>query len=241
MNKGHFKTTRPVASLKQGRNDWYRIKNEANAAEIYIYDEIGFFGVMASDFVRELNSLDVAEITLHISSPGGEVFDGIAIYNALRDHKAKITVSIDSLAASAASFIALSGETVKIAKSATMMVHKAHGLCIGNSDDMRKLADQMDKLNESIAGIYSDKTNDSVESWLKLMTDETWFNAEEALAYGLADEIIHTKGSKETEDKWDLSVFNYADRNTAPGPPIKVQNAMFDYDHDSLLQALKQL
>lgn len=237
FSKDRFKTARPVASLRQGRNDWYKIKNEdklGRFAEIYIYDEIGFFGVTASDFVDELNAIDTQEIRLHINSPGGEVFDGIAIYEALRNHKATVTSQIDALAASAASYIALAGDTVTIAKPGTMMVHNAHGICIGNSDDMRKLADRMDKLNDIIADIYAEKTGDDREFWRNMMTEETWFNAEEALGVGLVDEIKDSKNKSDTENKWDLSVFNYQSRKEAPTPPKRTS-----FDADQIRQALE--
>ena len=95
-----FKTARPLARLQAGRTDWYRIENSAeNGAEIYIYDEIGYVGVSAKDFVKDLNAIKTSEITLHLDTPGGDVYDGITIYNAIRDHKSHVTVVVDSMAA----------------------------------------------------------------------------------------------------------------------------------------------
>jgi ATP-dependent protease ClpP protease subunit len=135
------------ASLRNGRRDWYRITNlaEANSATIHVYDEIGYFGVTASDFVNEVKALQVDSITLHVNSPGGEVFDGIAIYNALRNHPANVTVIVDALAASIASVIAMAGDTVIMEPTAQLMIHDGHGICVGNAADMHATADLLDK------------------------------------------------------------------------------------------------
>ena len=111
--------------MADSRRAWYEIRGKkgADEADVYIYDEIGFWGITAQDFVNELKEITAAVINLHINSPGGEVFDGIAIYNTLKAHSATINVFIDSLAASSASFIAQAGERVVMAKSATMMIH----------------------------------------------------------------------------------------------------------------------
>src|SRR4026209_2051548 len=109
MFRPHMKTARPVADLRAGRKDWYRIENSAgnDTTEIYIYDEIGYFGVTAADFVRELQNIRTSNIDLHLNTPGGDVFDGVAIYNALLNHRAHVNTYVDSLAASAGSFIAM--------------------------------------------------------------------------------------------------------------------------------------
>ncbi len=133
---------RPIA--RAGRADWYKIHNFTTTetgtvvSETYIYDEIGYFGTTASDFVRELKSIKADQIDLHISSPGGEVYDGLAIYETIKQHPAKVTVKIDSLAASAASVIAMAGDVVEIGRNAEMMVHDGMVLVLGNADDLRK-------------------------------------------------------------------------------------------------------
>ena len=173
---------------------WYEIKNAAaGSAEVWIYEQIGadFFseGVSAKDFVREISALNVKQLDVHINSPGGSVFDGQAIYNALRSHPAKVTSYVDGLAASIASVIALAGDSVVMAASAIMMIHDPVGGAYGSSADMRKMADILDVVAGTIAGVYEAKTGKPAAEITAAMADETWFSAEEAVAFGLADEI----------------------------------------------------
>ncbi len=173
----------------EGRG-WYSIKNVSDTeTEIFIYDYIGEFGVSANDFVRELADIRASKITLRINSPGGDVFDGIAIYNACKRHRAEMSVFIDGVAASAASFIAMAGDTVMMMPHSQMMIHEAHGLVIGPADDMRKMADFLDKWSDNIAGIYAEKAGGPVEGWRNRMREETWFSDQEAVDLGLADGI----------------------------------------------------
>ena len=233
----NLKTTRSLVNLRAGRNDWFRIENKAaaNTAEVYIYDEIGYFGTTADDFIKELQNLTQTKIDLHLNTPGGEVFDGIAIYNALKNHDAEVTVYVDALAASAGSFIAMAGDTVIIEKTAQMMIHDAMSLAIGNSTDIRELADRLDNMSNTIAGIYADKTGGSVEDWRNKMSAETWFNAQEAVGAGLADSI--NGQATKTENTFDLSIFAYAGRDKAPAP---VENKTeLDFDPSNFRAALK--
>lgn len=215
-----LKTARPIAKLRQGRNDWYRFENLANdptTSNVYIYDEIGYFGVTAQDFVRDLQQVDAEKINLHLNTPGGEVFDGIAIYNALRSHKAEVTVHIDALAASIGSVIAMAGDRVIMAKNATMMIHDASGMVVGNAQDMREVADLLDKTSDNIASMYADRVEGTdQESWRDLMRAETWFSSAEALKAGLVDEIVDPRDSGKND--WDLSIFSYSGRDSAPDP-----------------------
>jgi len=170
---------------------WYRIANvAADSVEIGLYDEIGMYGVSASDFVSELQAVDTGRITLRINSPGGDVFDGLAILNSLRNHRAVIDVVVDGLAASAASFIAQAGDTVKMSPNSVMMIHEASGVCLGNASDMRELADLLDKTSANIANIYSRRSGRSAEEHRAAMRDETWYTDREAVDAGLADSVI---------------------------------------------------
>lgn len=188
----------PFADLRGARRagaDELRVTNaKADEAEIYLYGEIGFWGVTAADFQRELALVTAKHINLHVNSPGGEVFDGIAIYTLLREHEASVTTYIDGLAASAASFIALAGDRVVIAKSAHMMIHEAMGLAWGYASDLRRQADVLDRLTESIAEIYEDRAGGTVSQWRAAMAEETWYTAAEAVAAGLADEVSGEDG-----------------------------------------------
>lgn len=168
---------------------WYSIVNRDDEAEIHIYDEIGMWGVAASDFIRDLAAIKAPRMSLRINSPGGDVFDGIAIFNAVQRHKAEVTVYVDGIAASAASFIAMAGDRVLMSPHSQMMIHEASGLVMGPAEDMRKMADVLDKSSENIAAIYAGKAGGTVEEWRQRMKDETWLSDREAVALGLADAI----------------------------------------------------
>lgn len=168
--------------------DWYRIVNatDGDTAEVWVYDEIGW-DVESGPFARDLAALTARHITVRMNTPGGSVFDGLAIYNALLSHPAKVTVQVDGLAASAGSFIAQAGDEVIMGRNAQMMIHDAAGLAIGNANDMRDMADLLDKVSDNIASIYHDRAGGTVAAWRERMRDETWYSAEEAVKAGLAD------------------------------------------------------
>lgn len=169
---------------------WYTITNLSKAeTEIFLYDEIGMWGITAGDFINELRDIKAGTISLRINSPGGDVFDGIAIYNAVSRHPATVNVFIDGIAASAASFIAMAGDTVTMMPHSQMMIHEAHGLVIGPAADMRKMADILDKSSDNIASIYAEKAGGTIEEWRAKMSAETWFSDQEAVDAGLADGV----------------------------------------------------
>ncbi|MDC0728559.1 ClpP-like prohead protease/major capsid protein fusion protein [Phytobacter diazotrophicus] len=179
---------RPKASAKS--NSWFRMKAlAADEAEIYIYDEIGFWGVTARQFVSDLQALgDVSHINLHINSPGGDVFEGIAIFNALKFHGAAITVHIDGIAASMASVIAMVGNPVIMPENTMMMIHKPWGFAGGDANDMRDYADLLDKMESVLIPAYAEKTGKSAEEIAAMLEDETWMNGSECVAQGFADQ-----------------------------------------------------
>ena len=213
----------------QGRTDWYRITDRLQAkdedgggtyAEVMIYDEVGYFGVTAQDFMVDLKAITAPKISLRINSPGGEIFDGIAIFNCLQSHPANVTVYVDSLAASIASVIAMAGDRVVMQPHSQMMIHEGAGMCIGDAADMRELADLLDRSSDNIAAIYSEKAGGTVKQWRDRMRAETWYTAAEAVAAGLADEAAKPKKATPmpVDNSWDLSVFRYPGRNAAPAP-----------------------
>lgn len=210
-----FRTTRLITNLRQGRNDWYSITAKAGApAQVAIYDEIGFFGVTAKDFINDLNGVQ-GDIELHLSSPGGEVFDGLDIYAALQRREGTVSIVVDSLAASIASVIAMAASPghLKMAKNASLMIHDGFGMGIGNAADMRALADLLDKTSDNIASIYADRTGKPADTWRDAMKAETWYSAQEAVDAGLADSIA---GAEKVTNEWDLSVFsNWNPQNAA--------------------------
>lgn len=169
---------------------WYSIKNIGrDEAEVFIYDEIGGWGISASEFMNDFSAIKAKSINLRINSPGGDVFDGVAIYNAIRRQDATVNVYVDGLAASAASFIAMAGDTVTMSPKSQMMIHDAWGLVVGPADDMRKMADMLDKTSDNIASIYADRAGGTVAEWRARMREETWLSDAEAVAVGLADGI----------------------------------------------------
>lgn len=178
------------ANVRSGRR-WYAISNAVGeVAQVRIYDEIGFFGITAEDFARDLEAITAPEILVAISSPGGDVFDGIAIYNALRMHPARVTARVDSLAASAAAFVVQAGDRRVMLGGSQMMVHEAWGLAIGNAADMRETAELLERQSDVIAGILASRSGRDVSDMRALMQSETWLTPDEAVAQGLADEIV---------------------------------------------------
>ncbi len=171
--------------------NWYSIQAKAGAksADISIYDEIGYFGVTAKQFIGDLKALDVDTLKLSINSPGGAVFDALAMYNALRQHPANVEVTIMGVAASAASLVAMAGDTIIMPDNAFMMIHNPLNFAYGNADDLREMADVLDKIGASLVATYAARTG-KPEDEIKAMLDaETWLNAEEAVLHGFADEL----------------------------------------------------
>jgi ATP-dependent Clp endopeptidase proteolytic subunit ClpP len=169
---------------------WYGFRAQSKGAEIVIYDEIGAFGIPAKAFLDDLKALGpIAELTVRINSPGGSVFDGVAIYNALKRHDAAITVWIDGIAASIASMIAMAGDEVVMPENAMLMVHDPSGLVMGTAADMRAMAEALDKMTTGMVAAYRDKSGRSDAEIEALMRNETWLSAEEAVAFGLADRV----------------------------------------------------
>ncbi|MCC7416145.1 MAG: Clp protease ClpP [Acidobacteria bacterium] len=178
---------------------WFSIRASARdprAAEIFIYGDIGesWWGesVTAADFVRELAALDVDVLTVRINSYGGSVSDGIAIYNAIKRHKADVTVAIDGVACSIASLIAMSGDSVEMAENALLMIHAPWGAAMGNSATMREYADLLDTWAQAMATSYAAKTGRPADEMLALLTDgaDHWYTAAEASDEGFVDLVV---------------------------------------------------
>ena len=171
--------------------NWYSITNKHNdVLDISIHDEIGLWGVSAKDFISDLkSSADVKSINLSIHSPGGSVLDGLAMYNALKAHPAKVYAHVDGLAASAASFILMAGDSISMPEDAFIMIHNAHGGVFGDAEEMREMANVVEKLQDSIVNIYEKRTGKESEDIRDMMKDETWMNANDALEHGFIDTI----------------------------------------------------
>jgi ATP-dependent Clp endopeptidase proteolytic subunit ClpP len=180
----------------------------ADTAEILIYDEIGYWGVTAQDFKTALDGITASTINVRINSPGGDVFDGLAIYNSLKAHPATINTFVDGWAASAASFIMLAGDTVSMAENSMAMIHKAWSVGIGNADDMLALNGVLNKIDAQIAGMYAAKTGKTPDECLAAMAAETWFTAAEAKEFGLVDAVAPDNPGSDQETADDEATSN---------------------------------
>jgi len=168
--------------------NWYSICALNEGAEISIYDEIGAYGVSAKAFLADLGKLpDATPLTLRLNSPGGSVFDAVAIYNALQRHAGIVTVSIDGIAASAASYIAMAGDEIIMPENAFLMIHDPSGMVMGTAADMRAMAEALEKIGASLLRGYAAKSGKPEKDIAKLMAKETWLDAAEALEMGFAD------------------------------------------------------
>ena len=204
---------------------WYSIEaaastGETKRAKVLIYGAIGgWIGVNAAAFAREVAALDVDEIELHVNSPGGAAWDGIAIMNTLRQHKAHVVGHVDGMAASAASAIAMGCDELVMARGSQLMIHEASGGAWGPAAYMRKTADILDKLSNNYAGIYAARAGGAKDEWRARMLDETWYDADEAVAAGLADRTDDdTEADVDAMAAFDLTMFVYAGREVAPPP-----------------------
>ena len=188
--------------------NWYSICALDAGAELSIYDEIGAYGVSAKAFLADLGKLpDATPLTLRLNSPGGSVFDAVAIYNALQRHTGTVTVTIDGIAASAASYIAMAGDEIVMPENAFLMIHDPSGMVMGTAADMRSMAEALDKIGGSLRRGYAAKTGKPEDEIAALMARETWLDATEALEMGFADTL---SGPVRIAASFDVSRFRNA-------------------------------
>lgn len=183
--------------------------DDQGVATLRLYDPIdswgGDWGVSAKEFADALAAIpDATEIRLHINSPGGEVYDAIAILNALRSHPARIVAVVEGIAASAASFIATGADELQMSPNTELMIHDAWGIAIGPAETMHETGDKLDRISNNIASIYAAKAGGTVESWRAAMLAETWYSADEAVAAGLADSVASPQAAQDApaSDRW---------------------------------------
>jgi len=181
----------------------FEIKNAADAdtSELYIYGDVGWYDITASMVAETLNAITAKTLVVHVNSMGGEVFEGVAIHNLLRDYAkkngARIVVRVDALAASIASVISMAGDDIVMAKNALMMIHRASGGCWGDAEDMLAMAQVLETLEASmIVPSYRSHSKLSVDELLELMKAETWMNADDAVKYGFATQIGDDTGTE---------------------------------------------
>lgn len=216
---------------------FYNILQNDNFVEIYLYGDVGEWSeVNMLEFKAKLSEIDNnAEMNIHISSYGGEVLEGLTIGSLIKQHKGKTIAYIDSWACSIASIIACSCDVVRMYNSSTMMIHNALCGVIGNAEQLRKQADTLDKISDSLKSVYLEKSNGKLdfEMITKLMNEETWLNAEECIEYGLCDEIIEvTKDMVAYFDKGILDKYKNV--------PDFIKNAIAEHDNKELLDKLNK-
>ena len=171
---------------------WYNLKKaEADKpGELSIFDDIGAYGVSAKNFLNDLRGIEADTVNLEINSPGGDLFAGLAIYNGLRASGKKINVKVLGLAASAASLVAMAGDTIEMPENTFMMVHKALTGTVANADGLREMAELLDKLDRGIVATYAKRTGKPEGEIAALLNAETWMTAQEAVDAGFATAVI---------------------------------------------------
>ncbi len=212
---------------------WYRITNATapDEAELMLYDEIGgWYGATADQFIADLRGITAPNLRVRINSPGGSVFEGIAIANALRSHPGTVVMQVDSVAASIASVIAMAGDRVEMAPNAMLMIHEASGVCLGNASDMDEMARLLALISDNIADAYVAKAGGTREQWREAMRAETWYLPEDAVTAGLADEALTIPKTGEPVEPepdevepdmqraWDMAAYGYAGPQQAQAP-----------------------
>ena len=172
------------------QREWYKIKNKSSeVSDIYLFNDIGTFGITAQSFIDEIKEYEDRELNIHINSLGGEVFEGMAIYSIIQRRTSKTTVYIEGIAASIASVIALAADEVIMSENSLLMIHNAWGGTQGEAKDMRKQAEILEKITNEIAEVYVKKTKIPYNEIVEMMDEETWLTAEEAVALGFVDSI----------------------------------------------------
>ncbi len=215
---------------KGKRGSWYSMVAAGDdRAEIHIYDQIGADwlgeGITAKSFIEDLQQYRDRELDVHINSPGGAVFEGVAIYNALARHEPRVDVSIDGMALSIASVIAMAGDHIRIAENGLMMIHDPWTQAVGNAADFRREADTLDKVAAGMVSSYQTRTGLDREQIAGLMAAETWLSPAEAKDYGFVDEI---SAPLRMAASFDLSAFHY--RHTPKGALLRAKVLINELD-----------
>lgn len=190
---------RVVEQVRNESTPCFTITN-AETPKLFVFGMIGGYDNDATDFVKAVHGIDAKTMDVHINSQGGFVYDGVAMYEALKAHPATVNVHIDGLAASAASFLAMAGDSVSIATAGRMMIHDAQGIGIGSPADMREYADLLDAVSNDISGMYAARAGGKPAAWRAAMTATTWYSAQQAVDAKLADRVTgaesKTSGAK---------------------------------------------
>lgn len=199
------RVTQAFAATGLPRTLAVRAATADSPSEILLYDEIGFWGVTATDFAAALKDAGPGQVNVRINSPGGDVFDGLAIYNMLLAHPGGVNTMVDGLAASAASYIAMAGDTVSMAESSQMMIHNAWGVAIGNRHDMTKTSDVLGRIDGQLADIYVSRTGKDKADVTSMMDAETWMTASEAKDSGFCNTVVTPKAKASADGAKELA------------------------------------
>ncbi len=204
MNRSNIQNFSP---FRREKNKGYEVKNQSgDTVDFYLYDIIDWLGADPQQFMQDLKEVSANQtIRVRINSPGGSVFDGTALYNGLKQHEAKVETYIDGVAASIASVIAMAGDEIHIAENAYMMIHEPFSLVVGTAADMRKEADLLDKVGDTIVDTYAKRSGKNKNEIKQALQEETWLVGQEAIDFGLADYLAEESNA---ENRFDLSVFN---------------------------------
>jgi ATP-dependent protease ClpP protease subunit len=187
------------------KNGFYEFKNTESGPEFFIYDEIGGEnGMRPQQFIKDFKSVS-GNKTIRIHSPGGNIFDGMVMFSAISEEKANVTAKIDGIAASIAAVIPLAANKIIISENGFMMIHRAFANITGDADELRRNADALEKVEKQIISAISNRTKKSKSEVFSRMSDVSWFNSDEAVKFGLADE---KQESIEVSNSFDLSMFN---------------------------------
>ena len=225
-----------AASARQrasGPKSIFHAAKKENVLEMFIYGTVGQSwyddGVSASDVAKSISEAGkIDRIALRINSPGGSVFEGAAIFTQIKAAGVPIDVRVDGLAASAAFTIAMAGDTIEMGEAAMMMLHNAWGVAMGEADDMRREAELLDKISAQMAGIYANRSGQTLDDVLAMMKVETWLGPQDAVDKGFANNIVKSKPSssaKAMAAKFDLSLF-------ARHIPVELQGVSADASTD---------
>lgn len=209
--------------------NWYKVKNLGGVLNVSIHEEIGLFGVSARDFIDDINSQDVKEIVVSIHSPGGNGFDGLAMYNALVNHPAHITTEVVGVAASAASIVLMAGDVRRMPEEAFIMIHNPMVGVMGGAAEMREAADFLDKVKQTLVSVYTGKVKISEDEIIEMMDAETWMNGQEAERHGFVTETTKIK----------VAALSRGFANHFKKPPLPIKGA--DYDAISNLSSAKEI
>lgn len=222
-------------------------KSQGNSATLEIYDIISRWGASHKVIRDALKSTKAGNITVKINSPGGDVFEGLAIYNELKDHRATVHIEIVSLAASIASIIAMAGDTISIADNAFIMIHNSWTVAVGDTQEMMQTAEVLGKIDKGFQRTYAQRTGQSIKDIASMMDKETWLDAGDAVEKGFADRVSEKQTQASAQVFFDLSSFsNVPEAFATRAPRAKMVTYPDKPTHDTkqlgpIMSALEQL